>query len=183
MKPLFIVKYEDKTLSINLINWIIKAVKDKKQPRWWNGPPTSWLLSWLSSLANFHAKKARIDVPGLVSVLGPLTKSTPPPLSRSPWQQKASRRPITCPIYWIVSQRPFQEWSQSCLASCCPRTLQDELVRGHADYCRRRIDNSISVVVWGLWQWWGVDAAVISRGCCCEWGRENAAVSLKLGFR
>ncbi len=69
---------------------------------------------------NCQDKKAWIFVPGRVSVLGQLTKSTLPSLSKSPWHRKALRRSPTHPIHWISPQWPFfsfHEWSQSWLAS------------------------------------------------------------------
>ncbi len=109
--------------------------------------PTSRRL-WLSHKWFSSQKKARIVVPGLVSVLGQLTKSTLPPLSKSPWWWKESRwsptRPIHCIPYLSKSENKA-DWPLA-----VPGQLQDKLNRGHTCYIWRWVCHRLLVIVWAL---------------------------------
>jgi hypothetical protein len=108
------------------------------------------------------SRNAWIVIPGLVSVLVQLTKSQLPPLSKSPWHRKGSRRSPSHPIHWIS---PHQTFSLSksevrvVWALAVPGQLQDELGRDHAHYCQRWVRHCILELVWVLlqvhldWQW------------------------------
>ncbi len=129
----------DKTVSICLINWTIKAIKEKKQP---NEKSVCCCLCHLERSAVKHSKKPpsrRLWLnPWWLSsqkgpdhrfttgfCLGKTRQVTLPLLSKSPCWQKESRWSPTCPVC-IISHHgtvySFQNWSQSWLTSCCPRT-------------------------------------------------------------
>ncbi len=108
-----------------------------------------WLSPWW-----FSSYRGQIVIPGLVYVLAWLTKSTLPPLSRSPWWQKMSRQSPNHPIHLILPQQTFFSFSKSKTRAgwpvAIPEQLQDKLGKGYANHCRRWVCHSLSPALWGL---------------------------------
>ncbi len=146
---------------MSLINWIIKATKDKKRPKWQIGSLTVWLLSpplfrktsgeavnaaysrrlWLSPWW-FWSQKCPDCIPGLFSVLGLLTKSTLPALSRSSWQRKVSRQYPQQTLFSLSKCEVGAGWLLT-----VPGPLLDKLGNDHADYFWTWVCNA-------FWQWY-----------------------------
>ncbi len=94
---------------------------------------------------DFQDEKAQIFIPGLVSVLGRRTKSTPPSLSTSPRWQNASRWSPTSPICQLpprTASSCSSQWKKKVgagQASRCLRAAVRQAGKGSSNHCQRSV--------------------------------------------
>ncbi len=171
IKPLVNSAFEGMTLTISLINWTIKSVKDKNQPRWQKGP----LISWLQSPAPFRktgsekSNEANIkrilpspeqfsswNGPDCCPLTDFFTEMTPLPQSRSSNGAKGVKTICDPPYLLDITPVDFFSLLESNVGAgwslIVPGQLQDELRGGHLNHHQRRVHLHLSTVVWALHQ-------------------------------